>query len=146
MVQFKHGVKRMFALTLAACMTHMSRIDYEVSIEELDGIYNMTRTYSEFEKEMDEIIDQVRESEDDEIVFNMLRDAALVLPKIAIMLIISQVAKVLLADGVIHPNEEWLLKEYLRICGIPQNLYQNVIDMGDKLQMTSDMNLTHEDL
>jgi len=120
--------KRMFAMTLAACMTHMSRIDGDISVEEQKAIYEVVKKFGDFEADIQEVIRQVRVAVDDEPVFNMLRNATQVLTKNGLMILIAQSARVLLADGVIHPNEEALLKNYMLICGIPQNLYHDILN------------------
>jgi hypothetical protein len=43
------------------------------------------------------------------------------------MVIIAQIAKVLKADGKIDKKEEALMKVYMLVCGIPRNLYGEVI-------------------
>jgi len=79
---------------------------------------------------------QVRDSSDDEVVFSMLRRSTRILTKNGIMTLIGQVVKVLLADGIIDQNEEKLMKEYMFICGIPQNLYGDILNRVNESQMT----------
>lgn len=132
--RIQNEARKMFAMTLAACMTHMSKIDGDISIEEQKEIYNVAQQFGDFKNDIHDMVRQVRESQDDEVVFNMLRNATRILTKNGIMTLIAEVAKVLLADGVIHPNEEKLMKDYMLICGIPQNLYQDILNRVNELK------------
>ena len=119
--------KKLFATTLAACMTHMAKIDGHISKEEQAEIKSATKHFSGFKKDIEKTIDKVKRSKNDEIVFNMLRDAAGILSAQGIMAIIAQVTRVLLADGRIDKAEEKLLKEYLLVCGIPRGMYKEIV-------------------
>ncbi len=121
--------KRLFGLTLVACMTHMANIDGEISQSELDEINNAKQNFSDFSQEIDEMIEKVKTSENpEEEVYSLLRRSSEELTSKAIMNIIGLSAKVLMADGRIDKEEEKLLKEYLLVCGLPKDLYDTIIE------------------
>jgi len=120
--------KKMFAMTLAACMTHMAKIDGHISDSELREIKKLSKKFKEYKADIEKVVDKVSKSKNDEYVYEMLRNAKQVLTTEGNMIIIAQVTKVLLADGKIDKAEEKLLKEYMLICGIPQDLYSSIIE------------------
>lgn len=121
--------RKLFGLTLAACMTHMANIDGEISDEEVAEINNVKTSFNDFSQEIDAMVENVKTSENpEEIVYTTLRKSSEELTSQAIMNIIGLSAKVLLADGKIDKEEEKLLKEYLLVCGLPKDMYDTVIE------------------
>jgi hypothetical protein len=62
----------------------------------------------------------------------MLNRAKEILTAEGIMLMLAQIVKVLLADGKIDKKEEKLMREYLLVCGVPRNIYNEIIDRVKK--------------
>ncbi len=124
--------KKVFAVTLAACMTHMAKIDGSISKEEKQEIDKLKKNFSKYKTDIQNTVDKVNKSNDNEEVFRMLRNASGILTAQGIMLMIGQIARVLLADGRIDKKEEKLMKEYLLACGVPRNLYSEIIEKVKK--------------
>lgn len=118
----------MIALTLAACMTHMAKIDGQVDPSEEREIVKLANKFPQFKDEIYAVVHKVSEAQNTDAVYEMLRKARTILTAEGIMVVMAQIAKVLLADGRIDPKEEQLMKEYLLICGIPRNLYGDIIN------------------
>ena len=125
--KIKKEAEKMFATTLAACMTHMAKIDGKISKEENEELKKLSKELPDFKNEIEKTIDQVKSSKDEELVFSMLRNSSKILTSSGLSLIFNRIAKVLLADGKIDKKEEELLKEYMLICGIPRDLYSTII-------------------
>ena len=121
--------RKLFGVTLVACMTHMANIDGEISDEEIAEINDVKASFHDFSQEIDAMVEDVKTSENpEEIVYATLRKSSEELTSQAIMNIIGLSAKVLLADGKIDKEEEKLLKEYLLVCGLPKDMYDTVIE------------------
>jgi len=119
---------KMFSITLVACMTHMAKIDGKISKEEEQELKRLSKDFPEFEREIESSIKKVKESDDNEYVFQMLKNATNILTAQGVMSIIGKTAQMLLADGKIDKKEEKLLQDYLLVCGIPRDLYKTIID------------------
>lgn len=127
--EVQQEAKRLFGLTLVACMTHMANIDGEISRDEIEEINKVKETFAEFSQEIEEMSDKVINAEQPgETVYALLRNASQVLTSKAIMHVIGLSARVLLADGRIDKEEENLMKEYLLVCGIPKDMYATIIE------------------
>jgi len=126
--KIKQEGKRVFAVTLAACMTHMAKIDGKISQEERKEIKNLNKAFPDSKKDIEKTVDEIAKSKNDEKVYAMLRNAGKFLTADGIMMIIGQVARVLLADGRIDKKEENLMKEYMLVCGVPRELYSTIIE------------------
>lgn len=126
--------EKLFAKTLVSCMMHMANIDGDIDASEMAEINTVKDRFSQHEEELQNCIDTVKNSDDpEEFVYDLLRQSREALTAEAIMGIIGQSAKVLLADGKIDKEEEKLLKEYLLVCGLPKSLYETVLEkMNDK--------------
>jgi len=120
-------MQRLFASTMAACMTHMAKIDGHISPEEMDEIRAVGHKFPQFQNDIGQAVQRVAGSNDDNHVYQMLQQCTEVLTADGTMVLISQVAKVLLADGRIDPNEERLMRQYMQICQIPQELYRDIL-------------------
>lgn len=126
--KFELEAKKMFAVALASCMTHMAKADGKVSKEEKEHIDKILSKFpKQFKKDIDAAKEKVMKSKNDDVVFNILRNAQKILTAEAFMVIIAQIAKVLLADGKIDKKEEQLMKEYMLVAGIPRELYDDMI-------------------
>lgn len=121
-------VKKTFAVALAACMTHMANIDGKISKEEKEEIKKLKTSLPEFKSEIDSTVERISKDKNDSEVFSVLSKARSVLTVEAITMIVAQVARVLLADGKIDKKEEKLMKEYLLACGIPREMYSQIIE------------------
>lgn len=130
--EFKDKASKIIATTLAACMTHMAKIDGNICKEELKEINKIKTKFPQYKKEIEKVISDVKKSKNDEYVFNILRNARTILTMDGIAMLIGQVARVLLADGKIDKKEEKLMKEYLLVCGIPREMYDQIISQVKK--------------
>jgi uncharacterized tellurite resistance protein B-like protein len=120
--------KRVMAVTLAACMTHMAKIDGKISESEKKEIKHLEKIAPEFKKDIENTVKEVSTAKNNEKVYSLLRNAGKVLTADGIMIIIGQVARVVLADGKIDKKEEELMKEYMLVCGVPRELYSTIIE------------------
>ena len=120
--------QKMFAQALTAGMTQMAIIDGTMSKEEKEQIQKITEQFPKHKKEIEETIKKVSKGNSKDEVEKILLKARDVLTAEGIMILIGSIARTLLADGTIDKKEETLMKEYLMICGIPQSLYQQIID------------------
>ena len=130
--KLKKEAQKTFATTLAACMTHMAKIDGSISREERKELEDLSKKFKEFSTDIKKTIDKISKSKKDDDVFDLLSQARNILTAEGIMLIIGQVARVLLADGKIDKKEESLMKEYLLVCGIPRDLFNEIVDKVKK--------------
>ena len=130
--QIQFEGKKMFAITLAACMTHMAKIDGKITQEEKKEIKKMSSKLPEFKNDIEKTIEKVSKAKNDEVVFELLRKARNVLTAKGVMILVGQVARVLLADGKIDKAEEKLMQDYLLVCGVPRNLYNTIIEEVQK--------------
>ena len=121
------NAKKNFAIALAACMTHMAKADGKISKEEKDEIKKVTSNFPEFKEDINKVMQKVNKSKSDDDVFKILRQAQKYLTAEAVMLLIGQLARVLLADGRIDKAEEKLMKEYLLACGLDRTLFNVII-------------------
>ncbi|MBW3001914.1 TerB family tellurite resistance protein [Candidatus Woesearchaeota archaeon] len=126
--KIKKEMQKMFATTLAACMTHMASIDGRISREEKEELDTLMNTLPDFKADIKKTIEQVKKAKNNDAIFAKLNQAKQVLTSEGIMLIIAQLARVLLADGKINKKEEALMKEYLLVCGIPRDAYSTIIE------------------
>ena len=121
-------IKKVWAITLVACMTHMAKIDGTIAKEEKDHINKVIDKFPKMKKELQDTFSKFSKGNKGKEVEQMLIKARQLLTAEGIMMLIGQVAKVLLADGRIDKKEEKLMKEYLLICGIPKDLFPQIID------------------
>lgn len=127
------GLEKMYAITLTACVLHMAKVDGTISAGEEVLIKKIISNFPQYEYEINKLSTEIRNSSDaDDLVFPLLQKSASILTSEAIMHIIVQVTKMLLADGKIGRSEEKLLKEYLLICGLPKNLFESIMEMARK--------------
>ena len=128
----KEQAEKMFATTLAACMTQMAKIDGKISSEEEKQIKDVSKNFKKYQSDINSVIAKVKKSKNNEEVYEMLRKARTILTAEGVMIMIAQIAKVLLADGKIDKKEEELMKEYMLICGIQKDLYKDIIERVKK--------------
>lgn len=119
-----------YARALVACTTQMAVIDGDYASEEETVIHSTADQFPNMKDELMHIIEQIKANpqENEEYVYNLLRDCLPVITAEGIMLLIAQAANVLLADGKIDKAEEALMKEYLLICGIPKATYNTILE------------------
>ncbi len=121
--------KLIFAKALVASMTHMSIIDGDFAAEEEREIMDAIEGFPEMKDDLMTVHHHIKEhANKDNQVFNYLNEARNALSSEALLNILAQAAVVLLADGSIEKEEENLMKEYLIACGLPKEMYQNLID------------------
>ncbi len=127
--QVQIDAQRVFAKTLGAIMIHMALIDNDYAKEEEEIINATLNTLPAFKEDAFQTLEAVQKAANrDEISYRLLKEAKECLTSEGIMLLIGQAAKVLLADGKIEKEEEDLLKEYLKICDLPEVFYTLIID------------------
>ena len=122
-------IEKIFAEALIASMTHMAIIDDDFAAEEEREIKDAIARFPELTAHLTTIHENVKaHANKNNRVFNYLHEARIALSTQSLMKILAQAATVLLADGSIEKEEENLMKEYLISCGLPKEMYQNLID------------------
>lgn len=126
--QLQQEAKKTFATTLVACLSYMAKADGEISREEEDMIKKAIETF-ESKSELHDIYNNVKSGKfgKDE-VYGLLRKTSEVLTTEAILMLIAEVAKMILADGKIDKSEEKLMKDLMLICGVSDDLYATILD------------------
>ena len=120
--------KRIYAKAVVAAMTHMAVIDGDFAKEEEREIRDIISAFEEFQDELWTVFQEVKTHQNrDNQVFNYLNDARTELSSEALLNILAQAGIILLADGNIEKEEEQLMKDYLIACGLPKDLYSELI-------------------
>lgn len=122
--RFEEETKKRYGLTLIACMIQMAKVDGNISGDEKSEIIRVSKSFPEINYQ---IINQMIESNDGTIVHKMLTEITQYVTVDGIMMLISEVARVVVADGKIEKEEERLLKDYLSICGMPEKTYFEIM-------------------
>ena len=123
---------RAMAVTLTACMTHMAKIDGNISKVEKDVIFKLKESFADYSKDIDKTFKNISKAKNNQGIYDCLKHASTVLPAEGIMMMMGQVTRVLLADGKIDKKEKALMKEYMLVAGVPQELYPGIIDTVKK--------------
>ena len=127
--ELENEANKIFAQALVASMTHMAYIDGDFAEEEKVLIEEVMDSFPEYQEELKEIYEKINmDTNYEDEVYDLLRQCSEILTSEGVMVLISQAAQVLLADGKIEKAEVKLLKEYLLVCGLPKNLYQTLIE------------------
>jgi len=134
--KIKRQMEKQFAVTLAACMTHMAKIDGKICKKEKAMLNKYANDFKKYKTDIQKTIEKVSKSKNDQYVMQMLTEAREVLTASGLSTIIAQVVRVLLADGKIDAKEKQLLKEYLLVCGIPKGTYKEIISKVKKNMKT----------
>ena len=121
---YEEEKRRRYGLTLIACMIQMAKVDGNISEDEKSEIMRVSKSFPDINYQ---IINQMIEANEDTITYKMLKEINQYITADGIMMLISEVARVVVADGRIEKEEERLLKEYLSICGIPEKTYFEII-------------------
>lgn len=121
---YEEEKRRRYGLTLIACMIQMAKVDGNISEDEKSEIMRVSKSFPDINYQ---IINQMIEANDDTITYKMLTEVSQYITTDGIMMLISEVARVVVADGKIEKEEERLLKEYLSICGMPEKTYFEII-------------------
>ena len=120
--------REIYAKALIATMTHMALIDDEFALAEEIEIKASIVDFKEFEAVLESLHRQVKENGNaNNIVFSLLSKAKSTLSSEALMGILAKATVILLADGVQEDKEKQLLKEYLKACGLPKEMYSLII-------------------
>lgn len=128
----KESVK-LFAVTLIACLSYMAKADGEISREEEEMIQKNISSFKDHGAELDDIYKKVKTGEyDRENVYGYLRKASEVLTTEGILMLIAELARMILADGKIDKEEEKLMKNFMLICGVSEDLYETILDKVKK--------------
>lgn len=118
-----------FCRALIASMSHMTMIDGDIAPEEEREINDAIAQFPNYETELKAIKESVLKNGNKENqVFEYLYEARNLLSSEGIVTLLAQAGVILLADGDIEKEEEVLMKEYLIACGLPKEMYQDLID------------------
>jgi len=124
----KKETKKMFGTALITCLAYMSSVDGEISSEE-DAIINKNiALFQENEVELLDIYKKIKRGKyTKDKVYQILREASKLLTTEGILMMIAEIARVILADGKIDPQEENLMHSFMLVCGISEDLYDTVL-------------------
>ncbi|MCK4588877.1 MAG: TerB family tellurite resistance protein [Nanoarchaeota archaeon] len=126
--KFQDDTKITLAKALAACMTYMAKVDGKISKEEQKEIDILLKNMPNSKAEIKKVIDKVKKTKDKKYVFEVLKEARKFLTADGVMFIIGVLARMLMADGKIDKREEKLMKEFLKACDLPEELYVVIIE------------------
>jgi len=126
--KFKEDTKKTLAKALAACMTYMAQVDGKISKEEQKEIDMLLKHMPNSRAEIKKVIDQVKKTKDKEYVFKVLKEAREFLTADGVMFIIGVLARIIMADGKIDKKEEKLMKEFLKACDLPEEMYLIMVE------------------
>lgn len=127
--QLKEESLKLFETTLIACLSYMAKIDGEISAAEEKMINKLISKFKDNASELEEVYKKVKNgvyAKND--VFRYLREASAVLTADGILMLMASLARMILADGKIEKEEEKLMKDFMLVCGVSDDLYQTILD------------------
>ena len=101
-------------------MTYMAKIDWDICDEERGELERVAQNYPEYKDKIRETIDVVAYTAWSDHVMEILRKTKDAMTAHRIIKIVEDIAKVQLADGVIHEDERRLMTASLAICWVPE--------------------------
>jgi len=111
----------------------MASIDGSASSEEEEMIKKTISSFEENSKDLNETYNKVKKGEyGKEEVYELLRRTREVMTSEAILIMIAELARMILADGKIDQEEEKLMKNFMLIAGISEDLYETILDKVKK--------------
>jgi tellurite resistance protein len=121
--RLQDDIQKTYITTMAACMVHIAKSDGKITKDELAEIQNLKKGFPKYKKDIDSIVSKVRRSKDDAFVLQMLQTTSNMITAEGASMMIASIARVLLADGKIDPNEEKIMKNYIKVMGMPASVY-----------------------
>jgi tellurite resistance protein len=129
--------KLVFCRALIASMSHMTMIDGNIAPEEEREIDDAMSQFPDFEQELKSIKESIlKYGNKENQVFEYLYEARNILSSEGIVTLLAQAGVILLADGDIQEEEEALMKDYLIACGLPKEMYKDLIDKLTQKDLT----------
>ena len=131
--QLQKEVSRAFGETLIVCLSFMAKADGNISMEEEQLIKKHMDKFKENRDELERIYNEVATGRmNKEAIYAQLRKVSQMLTTEGILMLIAELAKMVLADGRIDEKEEKLMKSFMLICGVSEDLYQTVLDKAKR--------------
>ncbi|MCF8371652.1 MAG: hypothetical protein K9H64_08510 [Bacteroidales bacterium] len=128
--EHEREIQRLYASTLTACLTHIAMIEIGCSMHVEKQIWKVKQSFVEFDSDINEALAKVRASTNPEdIVYPALRLSSQKLSPEVMMHIIGHCAKVFMQDCNMAEKAETLIKEYLLVCGISKNRYEEIVNL-----------------
>lgn len=131
--QLQAETVKFFAMTLIACLSYMAKVDGEISFEEEKMINDTISTFKDYTSDLEDIYKKVKSEQykkDD--IYAYLRKASEIITTEGILMLIAELARMILADGKIDKEEEKLMKSFMLICGLSEDLYETVLEKVKK--------------
>ncbi len=126
--QVQEEAKKFFSETLIACLSYMAKVDGHIAKEEEAIIQKAISSFSDNSKALNDIYANVKNGKykkDD--IYAYLRKASEVLTSEGILMLIAELARIILSDGKIDKEEEKLMKSFMLICGLSEDLYDTIL-------------------
>ena len=132
-VQLQKEGTKLFANTLIACLTYMAKIDGKISNEEDEMLKKNIEIFRDQSIELKDIYNKVKNGTyNKDNIYSYLRHASEILTTDGILMLIAEIARMIMADGKIDKEEEKLMKNFMLICGLSEDLYETVLDKVKK--------------
>ncbi len=127
--QLLEQARKIMAVSLVSCLVYMSQVDGSVDSSEQKLIDETINEFERLQGELREIAHTISQRDDArDVVHHNLRTASEILTSEAILVMMAEVAKMVLADGSIDEAEEKLMKEFLLVAGLPSETYALMMD------------------
>jgi len=115
---------KIYAKALIAAVTYMAIIDGELDEKEQQDLHAIIGKYSNIADELIEIMDKVKaDGNKDNFVYKLIKKVHDELSVDSVLALLSEAAKMLMADGKVDDNELKLLDEFIIESGLPKSLY-----------------------
>ena len=125
---------KLYAKALIASMTYMALIDGNLDDKEQQDLHSIIGKYSTIADELIEIMDKVkREGNKDGFIYKLLKKVHKELSVDSVLALLSEAAKMLMADGKVDDEEMKLLDKFILEADLPESLYSLLIDKIKKI-------------
>lgn len=128
--EYEYEIQRLYASTLTSCLAHIALFEKSCSEPVEKQIWKIRKSFAGFDDDINEALAKVRASANPEdIVYPALRHSSQKLTPGVMMQIIARCAKILDRDCDMGEKAETLIKEYMLVCGIPKNKYEEIMNL-----------------
>ena len=125
--ELQYMIRKHTAITFVACLGVVALSDGSIDQEEQKIIDYTSQKLQEFQQDMKDILEDLKQTQDKEIAYNLLRGATEYLTKDMITIILHQCLAISLSDGHITQGEKEALQDILLILGLPKNALDDMI-------------------
>lgn len=135
-ITIEKKARLVYSKALIASMTHMALIDSEYAKEEELEILGTIIEFEDLKEELESVYQHVKVYKNhNDFVFRHLKEAKNLLSPELLIKLLTRAAKVLIADGKNDEKESQLLEKYLTACGLPTEMYANIMSLVVKKRL-----------